>query len=151
MTYRITRSSLRAAGACWDDDRIAAIVPPKGIVVTSDAVREALDSGINPEDAHWVLCFASGPPDRVLREHACWCARRALKLADKPGPHSVVVAYVAAASATRAAAADAAEAAYGAATAYSAAAYTAAAYTAAQREARARACLDLAARLEHCT
>jgi len=73
MEIRITRESLRLAGACYDDGQIDAIIPETGV-----NLDEGLALDVPTEDKHWVLCCAAGVPDRILREHACWCARQAL-------------------------------------------------------------------------
>ncbi|MGL4808570.1 MAG: hypothetical protein ACRC4O_07485 [Giesbergeria sp.] len=90
----ITSESLRAAEACWTDERIAEMVPPEGVTA-----RQLVDgyaaAGVSEEDAHWVLCYAAGASDRALREHACWCARQALALVESPDPRSVAAVEVA--------------------------------------------------------
>ena len=76
----LTRESARAAGACYDDARIARLIPVAGI---SPSQTMALD--IPLLDRYWALCCASGATDRILREHACWCARQALELQRREG------------------------------------------------------------------
>jgi hypothetical protein len=74
MDIRITRQSLRDAEACYDDNEIAALIPEAGV-----NLDEGLALYVPVEDKHWVLCHAAGVPDQILREHACWCACRALE------------------------------------------------------------------------
>jgi len=73
MDIRITRESLRLAGACYGVDKINALVPEAGV-----NLDDGLALDVPTEDKHWSLCYAAGIPDRILREHACWCARQAL-------------------------------------------------------------------------
>jgi hypothetical protein len=73
MDIRITRQSLRDAKACYDDNEIAALIPEAGV-----NLDEGLALYVPVEDKHWVLCYAAGVPDRILREHSCWCARQSL-------------------------------------------------------------------------
>jgi hypothetical protein len=73
MDIRITREPLRKAGACYDDAKIDRLTPKTGITLDEGL---ALDVPVN--DKYWALCYAAGLPDRILREHACWCARQAL-------------------------------------------------------------------------
>jgi len=94
MTYRITRESLCNADACWfrtadGTDRLLALVPPEGVTVTVEAVRAALAAGVPAADVHWSMVYAAGASDRILREHACWCARTALALVSAPDPRSL--------------------------------------------------------------
>jgi hypothetical protein len=79
MTIIITRESLRAAAACYDVDRIDELVPPEGIAVTRANVDKMRAAGVPNDDIHWALCRAAGDHPREHREHACWCARRALE------------------------------------------------------------------------
>ena len=83
----LTRESARAAGACYNDARIAELVPAGGL---TPAQVIALD--IPLLDRYWALRCACGATDRTLREHACWCARQTLELqrreGRKPDPRS---------------------------------------------------------------
>jgi hypothetical protein len=72
MTYRLTRESARAAGACYDDDRIAELVPLGGLAPTEVA---ALD--IPPEDRVWALLCACGAPQEISAAFARLCEDRA--------------------------------------------------------------------------
>jgi hypothetical protein len=87
MDIRITRKSLQDAGACYDDADLAALIPEAGI-----SLDEGLALDVPTGDKHWALCHAAGVPGRILREHACWCARRALDAeraaGRKPDPRS---------------------------------------------------------------
>jgi hypothetical protein len=74
MDIRITRQSLRDAGACYDDNKIDSLIPEAGITLD-----EGLALDVPVEDKHWAMCHAAGVPDRILREHACWCARQTLE------------------------------------------------------------------------
>ena len=89
--HKITRESLRQAGACYSDERIAELVPPEGLTPAEVAAKTDLPV----VDRHWALVHAAGASARILRQHACWCARRALKLVDSPDPSSVAAVEVA--------------------------------------------------------
>ncbi len=39
MTYRLTRESARAAGACYSDKRLAELIPPEGLTLDDVAAR----------------------------------------------------------------------------------------------------------------
>lgn len=130
----ITRESLRAAGACYSDDKIEAIVPTEGLTPSQVAALGAVPA----DDRHWALMYASGASERVLREHACWCARQALALIAEPDPRSVAAVDVA----ERYARGEATGEELSAACAASAAGAAASAY------AWAAQLLDLAARIE---
>ena len=95
MSALITRESLRSAGACHSDERIAEWVPEAGVVVSPETVAEAISAGVSREDIHWALAMAAVASDRVLREHACWCARRALALVPDPDPRRLKAVEVA--------------------------------------------------------
>lgn len=139
--HRITRESLTAAGACWldadaepgaDRETLQRLIPEGGLLVTVAAVRQALDAGVSPDDAHWALAHAAGADDATLRLHACWCARQALSLVESPDPRSLAAVDVAERHA-RGTASDA---------------ELAAARDAAWDAAWDAACIDLAGRLE---
>lgn len=140
MTIRITRESLRAAGACYTDDRIVELIPPEGLAPSQVAALP-----IPAHDRHWALCYAT--PDtpevrRALREHACAEARHALALVESPDPRSVACVEVAERYARGEATSEELRAARAAASAASDAAWAAA-----WAAARERAVVDLAARL----
>lgn len=90
---RITPEMVLAANPCSDypDDRIRELCPPEGLTPTEVAALP-----IPATDRHWVLVYAAGASDRVLRLHACWCARRALALVPTPDPSSIAGVKVAA-------------------------------------------------------
>jgi len=68
----ITRADLRAWGACWSDEEIAARVPPEGVTL-----RQVLDARhVKPTDRVWVATYAL--PESDARLFGCRCARRAL-------------------------------------------------------------------------
>ena len=142
----ITRASLRAENACWTDERIAMLLPPAGITAQQIADGYAA-AGVFPDDAHWALCYAAGASDRVLREHACWCARQALALVAEPDPRSVAAIEVAERYARGEATAEELAAARAAARAAAWAAASDAACAAARAAARAAQIQDLAARI----
>jgi hypothetical protein len=124
MTYRLTRESARAAGACYSDARVAALVPPEGLAPTEVA---ALD--IPLEDRVWaLLCGCDVSRDSVVA-FARLCEDRAAAFAAAAFAAAAII------SADRAVGGGA-DAAYAAAVA-SAAAY--AAYTAAECVPRATA------------
>jgi hypothetical protein len=75
MCQVITRDSLRAAGACYDDERVSALVPPEGITPL-----EVLDLGIPVDDRIWAVVHC-GLTAREARLFAAWCAARALRRA----------------------------------------------------------------------
>jgi hypothetical protein len=87
MDIRITRKSLRLADACYDDDKLDSLVPEAGMTLD-----EGLALDVPIEDKRWVLCYAAGVPDRILREHSCWCARQSLNaeraVGREPDPRS---------------------------------------------------------------
>jgi hypothetical protein len=74
MDILITRQSLRDADACYDDATLSSLIPEDGITLD-----EGLALCVPVEDKHWALCYAAGVPDQILREHACWCACRAIE------------------------------------------------------------------------
>jgi hypothetical protein len=140
MQYRITRESCRAAGACWSDARLAAIIPEGGF---SPAEVAALEK-VTLADRVWALIRASGISHHDRASFAIRTARRAVGQIAPPGPRSahaldVAERYLAGdatreelRAATRAAATRAAAYAYAAyAAARAAAATRAAAYAAA--------------------
>jgi hypothetical protein len=88
----ITRESIMAERPCeaYPEARVNALVPPGGMTVRQ--VAEAAQ--IPAKDRHWVLVFCAGASDRVLREHACWCARQALARVDHPDPRSLAAVEV---------------------------------------------------------
>jgi hypothetical protein len=81
----ITIQSCISSRACYSEDELKQL-DPTGNGLTPLQVA-ALP--IPAEDRHWALIRAAGASDRILREHACWCARRALALAKNPDPRSV--------------------------------------------------------------
>ena len=100
--YRLTRASARAARACYSDARLAELIPESGL-----SVAEVAALAIPAEDRHWALVYAVGAPERVLREHACWCARRALAAERVAGREPDVRSWAAVAVAERYARGDA--------------------------------------------
>ena len=84
MTYLLTRESARAAGACYTDSRIAALVPPEGLTI-----RQVVALALPLEDIVWAITQAMGLPDRILRLSAVDSARRALSRVADPHPDSV--------------------------------------------------------------
>jgi hypothetical protein len=91
MPYLITRESCRKARACYSDKELAGLIPERGC--TPAEVAEA--TGVLAEDRYWALVYASGASECILREHACWCARRALQSVNDPDPRSVAAVEVA--------------------------------------------------------
>jgi hypothetical protein len=85
MTFLITRESCRKANACYSDKKLAQLIPSEGL--TPQQVAEL--TNVPADDRHWILVHASGATDRILREHACWCARQALALVDNPDSRSI--------------------------------------------------------------
>ncbi|MCK9567319.1 hypothetical protein M0R72_00005, partial [Candidatus Pacearchaeota archaeon] len=75
MTNIITREFLRKNNACYDDSRIAQLVPPEGVTAL-----QVLDADIPPADKVWVLTRRGILPDRILKLFACWCAREACRI-----------------------------------------------------------------------
>lgn len=73
MTTRITREMLRDWGACYDDDHIAALVPPEGVTPI-----QVLDADIPASDRLWVLLHEEIIPAREIRLLAVRWARDAL-------------------------------------------------------------------------
>jgi len=82
----ITRKSILDARPCPDypEGRVYELVPEDGVTP-----RQVAESDLPIKDRHWVLVHAAGASDRILREHACWCARYALANVDNPDPRSV--------------------------------------------------------------
>jgi hypothetical protein len=72
-TYRLTRTSHRAAGACFFADRVAELVPLEGLSLEEVA---ALD--IPPDDRVWALVSACGAPRDVSVAFARMCEERAV-------------------------------------------------------------------------
>jgi hypothetical protein len=103
--YMLTRASARAAGACYDDARVAALVPPGGL---SPAEVAALD--IPLEDRVWALTCACGLPRTGVVHFAQMCDARAARssAAARAARSSAARAYVTAATAAAASAASAA-------------------------------------------
>jgi hypothetical protein len=85
---RLTRESARTHNACYSDKRIACLVPPGGLTPSQIARLT-----ISHEDRLWALYTLAD--DRILREHACWCARQALALILDPDPRSIAAVDVA--------------------------------------------------------
>lgn len=83
MKYLLTRESARAAGTLYTDSELAAMIPSEGATV--EQLR--LDADVPRGFRHWALCFAVGAPPRILREHACWEARRKMK-EEQFSPHT---------------------------------------------------------------
>jgi len=73
MTTMITLELLREWGACYDDDRIAVLVPPEGVTPI-----QVLDANIPAADRLWVLLHEEIIPARELRLLAVRWARGAL-------------------------------------------------------------------------
>jgi hypothetical protein len=74
MTTRITRETLREwGGYCYDDEHIAALVPPGGMTPI-----EVLDANIPAADRLWVLLHEEVIPARELRLLAVRWARGVL-------------------------------------------------------------------------
>ena len=84
MGYLLTRESARKAGACYDDKRLATLIPVEG-----SSPRQVAELEIPIDDRIWALCNAVGASDKTLRLFAVWCAREALKLGKEPDPRSV--------------------------------------------------------------
>jgi hypothetical protein len=89
VKFLLTRRSLRAAGPCGRYAvRIDDLIPSEGATVAQ--ILAAVH--IPTEDRHWALCYAVGATDRILREHACWCARQSLEAerasGQEPDPRS---------------------------------------------------------------
>jgi hypothetical protein len=74
--YRLTRASARAAGACYSDARIAALVPPEGLSLEEVAVLD-----IPLEDRVWALTCACGAPQDLWVVFARMCEERAVDYA----------------------------------------------------------------------
>jgi hypothetical protein len=85
VVFLITRNSYRKANVYYSDEELAKLIPAEGL--TPLQVAELVS--ISADNRHWMLVFASGATDRILREHACWCARQALALVENPDPRSI--------------------------------------------------------------
>jgi hypothetical protein len=85
MTFLITRKSCRKINTCYSDTQLVELIPSEGF--TPSQVAEL--TSISAYDKHWLLVYTSGATDRILREHACWCARKALALVENPDPRSI--------------------------------------------------------------
>ena len=83
---RITRKFLRAQGACYEDDKIAALVPARGVTALQVARGD-----IPPEDRIWVLTRPGVLPDSTLWEWSARTVERALSRVAKPDPRSLAV------------------------------------------------------------
>ena len=71
----ITRKQLRLWGACYDDKRIASIVPEEGLMPLEIAALE----NVPTEDRLWVLLREEVIPSRALRLSACDWAEAACR------------------------------------------------------------------------
>lgn len=89
IAVRVTRSRLRAWGACWKDDEIAALLPARGATL----LRVLTSERVPIPDRIWVACHALSA--REARLFAVRCARRALSRLEKPDPRSVAACDVA--------------------------------------------------------
>jgi hypothetical protein len=69
MTYILTRASARAAGSCYSDARIAALVPPEGL-----PPEEVAALAIPLEDRRRALILACGMPRGMITLFARMCA-----------------------------------------------------------------------------
>jgi hypothetical protein len=85
VKFLITRKSCRKANISFSDKKLAKLIPLKGL--TPQQVAEL--TSISANKRHWLLVYTSGATDRILREHACWCARQALALVKNPDPQSI--------------------------------------------------------------
>ena len=126
MKY-ITPKHLRKWGACYTDERIAELVPSKGLTV-----QGYLELDIPNNDKVWLATRPKVLPDYVSYHWAALTVERALGRADNPDPRSVaVIGYlrsranggpkdpkIAADAVYAVTYADAADAVYAAATAY---------------------------------
>jgi hypothetical protein len=81
----ITIRSCLVNNACYSVARLRQLDP------TDEGLTplQVAELPIPADDRHWALVHASGALPRILREHACWCARRALALVKDPDPRSV--------------------------------------------------------------
>jgi hypothetical protein len=82
--FWITRESCRAEYACYTDEQLEGHIPKEGLPPSA-----VLTSNIPSEDKCWVLIYAAGATDRILRESACWSARQLLASVKNPDPRSL--------------------------------------------------------------
>lgn len=87
---KITRKQLRLWGACYDDAKIASIVPDDGMTPLEIAALE-----IPVEDRLWVLLHKQVVPEKDLRLLACGWAEAACHAAGWTDPRSLAAIAVA--------------------------------------------------------
>jgi hypothetical protein len=85
VTFLVTRESCRKAKISFSDEKLVELIPEEGL--TPQQVAQL--ASIPAKDRHWILVYASGATDRILREHACWCARQAFARVDNPDSRSI--------------------------------------------------------------
>lgn len=83
---RITRELLREHSACYDDARIAGLVPPDGL-----SLSQVLTLDIPAPDRVWVATMPGVCPLAVLWEWQALLVERALRRVASPDPRSVAV------------------------------------------------------------
>jgi hypothetical protein len=85
MTFLITRDSCRKAKISYSYEELAKLIPSEGLT----PLQVVKNTTILVDDQYWMLVYASNATDRILREHACWCARQALSSIENPDPRSI--------------------------------------------------------------
>ena len=88
----ITPALLRKFKPCYDPSEV---MPEDEKITLKEAIIKYRNSVKIKDDIIWVLCRKEFMSDKEMRLFAVWCAREALKLADKPDPRSAAACDVA--------------------------------------------------------
>jgi hypothetical protein len=86
MTHTITREFLRLHGACYDDAKIATLIPPDGMPLV-DVLRLDIPSA----DRIWVSTLPGACASAIMWEWQARLVERALARVEKPDPRSLAV------------------------------------------------------------
>ena len=86
MTHTITREFLRLHGACYDDAKIATLIPPDGLPLV-----DVLNLDIPAADRIWVATLPGACLPSIMWEWQARLVERALARVEKPDPRSLAV------------------------------------------------------------
>ena len=86
MTHTITREFLRLHRACYDDTKIATLIPLDGLPLV-----DVLKLDIPAADRIWVATLPGACPAAVMWEWQARLVERALARVEKPDPRSLAV------------------------------------------------------------
>ena len=87
MKKKITYKDIIKLDACYNPTDVG--MPKTYSDTIPNFINEYQDKVKNKDDLIWLLCRNEYMTDKDIRLFAVWCARKALKLVDKPDQRSI--------------------------------------------------------------